>query len=220
MGSNVKYILMYLGEFFVLVGMSYILADWFNRIPHSDSKDAVIDRVTVAIFLSFAAISLILPYFILQSWPGVVPPFLQGESVHKAPPVDNQLEEDLRRVATSVEELNQAMKDPTSMKIKDMQKLISENLSNIGILQAKIKEQQRHFSESASAVKAEKIRAEEAKKIAEKFSSLTREQVKELMKDSQDAANKSFFYGVLVSFPIGILSSLIASMLYKNIKDR
>src|SRR5262245_47268548 len=111
MWGNSKYILLYLGEFLALGLLSYFLADKFNRFAHRFSKSRVIDKITFIIFVSLAGLSLALPYFMLQSWPGIGPPFLKGVSAHKPQPpsVDKQLEEDLRRVATAAEELNRAM---------------------------------------------------------------------------------------------------------------
>jgi len=198
MWNNAKYVLIYLGELLALGALSYLLADRFNRFAHRFSKSRVIEKITVLFFLSLAGLSLILPYFMLQSWPGVVPPFLKGESVHKPPSVDIQLEEDLRSVATAAEELNRSM---------------TKTLENFGALRIKVKEQQRQFSELTRAVAAERRKAEEARERAK------RENLKPT-EDAQDAANKLFIYGVLVSFPLGILSSLIASMLYRNLKER
>jgi hypothetical protein len=211
---------MYLAEFLVLGALSYFLADRFNRFAHRFSKARAVDRITFLIFVSLAGISFISPYFILQSWPGVVPPFLEGDSVPRPPLVKTQLEEDLDRVAAAAEELNRAMNDPGNMTIKDMQKLMTKTLENIDILRKKIEEQQRQYAELASRVRVERRRAKEAQEQANQISSLTRGQINAmkimLTEDAQDAAEKSFLYGVAVSFPIGILSSIIASMLYKK----
>src|SRR5262249_38141935 len=137
MWSNAKYLLIYLGEFIILGVFSYLLADMFNRFAHRFSKSRAIDKITVLIFITLAGLSLIFPYFFLQLWPGVVPPFLKSESVHNPPSVDKQLEEDLRRVDTAADNLNRSM---------------AKTLETFGFLRAKVKEQQKQFSALTKAV--------------------------------------------------------------------
>ena len=84
MWSNAKYILVYLGGFIAFGILSYFLADRFNRFAHRSSKSRIIDKITFLIFVSLVGISLILPYFMLQAWPGVFPPFLKKLKTHAA----------------------------------------------------------------------------------------------------------------------------------------
>ncbi|MEE9143161.1 MAG: hypothetical protein V3U06_00135 [Candidatus Binatia bacterium] len=104
------------------------------------------------------------------------------------------------------------------MTIAQIQSELTNTLDFIEKLRDKAVEQERLISRLQEQSKESKVRAEKAKAQAEAIKSITEPQLEAITSlitaNARKESTRGFWYGVLTSFPIGILASLTAPTSY------
>jgi len=155
-------------------------------------------------------------YVILTMVFGVHPPRMNDDlmlSVGMADTTSSQL-------AYQAQRLSQAMADPKELTISQMESLILEALNLSQDLRNAITHQDSIIHQLSSRIVNERMRAEEATRLALEVQSITRKQLEAvkllISEDATESNRRSFIQGVALSFPIGIVTSLIATWIFRR----
>ncbi len=198
----------YIGLF---LGSSIVI--WFSiqkiveKILHksSDSNYAS-KRWYWVIFFGIICLSFVSTYFLFEHINYYPPVFV---------PIESSEEQERIKVESLQEEiflLNQTLDNIENLTLSEIQSV----LERVRALVVETKEETENNIKIITQLE-NKIHAEEI--IAEKLNSLTKEQV-ELIKiliinDLKEENESSFWLGVVISFPVGVLASIMASILLK-----
>jgi hypothetical protein len=120
--------------------------------------------------------------------------------------------------------ISRGFEDPENMTIAQLRILIGEVKDYTEKVREISEVQTKKIAELKSTAEIETKKAEEAQKLAQTIKSLTNEQldaVKFLItSDANTESRKAFIYGAIISFPIGIISSIVASALWERLGRR
>src|SRR3990172_6921529 len=104
--------------------------------------------------------------------------------------------------------------------ISQMESLILEALNLSQDLRNAITHQDSIIHQLSSRIVNERMRAEEATRLALEVQSITRKQLEAvkllISEDATESNRRSFIQGVALSFPIGIVTSLIATWIFRR----
>lgn len=126
----------------------------------------------------------------------------------------------LIKLDNEAENLQRSLQNPKELKLSEIENLLSRTLSFSSEMRAILVNQKETINKLIQEVKIEKKKAEESQKIAREIQSLTKSQLEAvkllITEDAKIESRESFYMGLAVSFPIGILASLFASFLFKR----
>lgn len=208
----VLYILLYLITTIVLVTtvswlIVYISEKVFNidlAESHFGNFDLFI-RVLVAII-----IPLIATYFIFSALNYSIPFNLASE--------EEKLDTEVTELAKEIERINGTLSDIDNLTLGQIRKELSTTLEVFKKLKEKSITQQLTIIRLQKIVVDEKSKAQEAKRYADNISSLSKRQIEDIKAlitmDVKEQNERSFWIGALISLPIGLIASFLASFLW------
>ncbi|MFT3911505.1 MAG: hypothetical protein QM737_18925 [Ferruginibacter sp.] len=132
-----------------------------------------------------------------------------------------QTSNSVNRLTTEIQNINSTLSNLNNLTISQIKYELNKTLVFVEKLKEETVNQQKIISGLQNRVIEQQLKAETVTKLAENAESLSKDQLEaitalitsEAKKDNQS----SFWIGVLISLPIGILSSLLASaLLQKN----
>lgn len=178
-----------------------------------DDRETTICALLLTFFLIFVAPVLSLK--LLESKFNMCPPGFRVANVIRG--ADNAKEElaDLQRVATDLEK---AVADPERIRLTEVGSLLTKTFDFIRVLGERSREQQENIRLLQQEVEDAKSLAAESTRAADAIRSLTREQIEAvkliITEDAARQSRRAFVIGAVVSFPIGVLASVVASLVF------
>ena len=209
-----KYIALYCvvsGGLFIIWAILFSVLGWFKG-TQSKWKNTIV-------FTSFLSFPLFV--FLVLSAFHVYPPQLFFKHV---PPSSESLRTEVEAVDKTGKQLIAAFDDPESLTLQQLRNLVDkvkEYAAQAGELN-RIQETQ--IVTLRETVEQETAKAKEAQDIAEKVKSITAEQLDAvkfiITKDANEQARQSFINGVITSFPLGVLTSIIGAALWDRFRPK
>lgn len=197
--------------FALLVVVALILAPTkaFNKRPDG----TVANWPVIPVMMPFIFSGLV-AYYGLGAVFGRYPPPLAIEDARVTADKMGELE-------TKAKGIQSRFSNPKALTIEQLESALAEVLVITREFSLLNEAQRKQISALQASVIEEQKKADEARKLAQEIQSLTSGQIAAVQllitKDANESAERSFFIGILVSFPIGILASLIASWLYRRL---
>jgi len=216
-----QYIFIFLIIFFFLLLIGGLIAGHFEIAPKmqvcpppEEDEDFLTFKdffPVITFWLIYVFVAVICSYLLLSKVFNYNPPF----SVFGNSSIRNEaIDQSLSKVESEVERLKSIFNNFEDVSLEQAPRVIEDALLLIKNLYEEGKKKERIIKELSKKIEDEKIRAKKAKDIAESFENLKNNQIDHLRilltEDSRSQSTKSFWYGVLVSLPIGVISSLVA----------
>ena len=127
----------------------------------------------------------------------------------------------LSSIVKEAEAIKVTLSHAEQMSIRDIQQQLTSIVKFLGTLQQETAEQERVVAELFQKANEQTKQYEEARRSADSVKSLTQPQldvVKLLVtQNAREESSKSFLLGTMVSFPIGFMTSLLASWVYARV---
>jgi hypothetical protein len=127
---------------------------------------------------------------------------------------------DLIKLEAKANTLRSLLNDPKKLTLSQVEQVLTDTLDFVEKLKAKTEQQGVLIASLRQTVVEERAKAEESRRLAEQVQSLTREQLEAvkllITQDAKVESQRSFIMGISISFPLGILSSLLATWVYKR----
>jgi hypothetical protein len=168
----------------------------------------------------FICVSLCAPgaYYLLSTYLDFTPPVVHmGELLSEEGGTLTKIDRDVSKLRRKTDNLE-------NLTIKDAQNLFRDILTFSEKIRQVVGEQKKTISALRVKVEKERKKAEEAKKITNDLKAITKPQFEAitflLTEDATKQAEKSFIMGMIASFPIGILASLVAVWLTKLFRKK
>lgn len=118
------------------------------------------------------------------------------------------------------EKVENSIKNPKSITSYELREIFNETVKSIADVEKKIKQKNLEINTLKHHIKAEEEKVSEAREQTKKIKSITREQLETITllitEDAKEESKKSFIYGIIISFPIGVLASFLASILFRR----
>lgn len=201
----------------LLLGVNILLLAIFEAVFRAKSSE-VSNWAVAAFFVSSILLAGPVAHYSLHRL-GMLPPGLAMQT----PSVDSQAAS-LIELGREAGELNRLIQDPDKMTISELSAIAERSLALTGNLQERVGAQSALISQLQAQVKSERERAEEATEIAANIQALTREQLDAvkllLTEDARAESRRSTTTGILISFPLGFVASLLASVAHRRLGVR
>ena len=200
---------------FLIVCLTTIIIFSINRAVNSqDEKDEVSN---IAIILWFILIPITIgpvTYYVLDYYDiNLNTRVIEITSTEKIDLSVKQMEEK----ATSLSSL---LASPEKLTLGEVSTAIEETLRLTSQLQGYSESQAKAIINLQSELESERQKAAEAQQLAKQVQSITREQLDAvkliITEDARKQSRDSFYLGLVLSFPLGLVASLVATFLYRR----
>jgi hypothetical protein len=128
--------------------------------------------------------------------------------------------EELNLLSQQMYVVTKALDNPKDLTLKQIESILANSLDYSKRVNSILSRNDSIIMQLKTEVETERKNADESRKVAETIKSITKEQLDAvklvITSDAKDASRKSFLIGVLISFPIGFLTSLLASFVYRK----
>jgi len=199
---------------FLIGGIPYLFEILCKERLKSKVYSAISRTGGIFLFLIILTTPLIALY--LSNQLGCLPPFIVQSRGQLLTQKDASTR--LTAIATEAERIKNTLSHIEALSIHDIQTQLTTVIGFLEILQKEKIEQERVVSELINKTNEQSQKYKTSKQIAESVQSLTQEQINTVSllvtQNSKEESSRSFFIGVLISFPVGIITSLIASFFY------
>ena len=202
--------MLYLTIYSVCICSTFVFAVWLLSIIFPEYGG----RTAIAFFSSSMFVASLLPYFIL------------GNVFDYYPPVPNtnlstdSYSDTLQKFEQRTIALTEQFNKPKEMTISELENALAETLKLTQDFAPIISQQNQEIQLLKAEVESERERASEARQLAAEIQSLTKEQISAvkllITEDARESSQESFFLGIAISFPLGIIASLVASWLFSK----
>jgi len=187
---------------------------FYENVSNAQEKYVILFH-SLLLSIFFAPLGM----FLIEYFFNLTPPRLNSLSIQ-----EKIINNDINKLATMADNLNRAINNTGELTLNQMHKLVSDAVNLSTEIKKKVGKQQEFISDLLQKVEIEKKKAEESKRIADQIRSITKEQLEAvkfiITEDAKRESNKSFVYGIILSFPIGLITSIFASFLYKRLSKR
>lgn len=126
-------------------------------------------------------------------------------------------------IAIDADKLKETLENIDNLTIDEIKSTIQNSIKVSDKIKVILEKQQQNISKLSISVKKERAKAEEAKKLAENIMAITKPQLEAvkllILGDANEKANKSFYLGIVLSFPVGVIASLVAMWAARRSSD-
>ena len=212
-------VLLYWGLYLISATLivSLIFVVIINLPLFNDSQGKIKSYAVILLILFIAFLPGVINYYLIPTIGFQAPPLQIQESV--APPPENREE-----LKGKIGSLKQLLSSPESLTIAELITITKDTLSLTAELQSRAAEREKIISELKTELELERQKSREAENLAKEIQSITQEELQAvkllISKDAKKEAEKSFYLGIVISFPLGILASLIAPFCYSKLGFR
>jgi hypothetical protein len=193
--------------FFLVIGVTLFLSLWLRVIS---------EKTAINIFLlSLALCPLIvsaLPYYTLAKNWKYYPPFPKLDSLEQA----EETQKELKQLQGSIKNLLPRLNDPKKLTFGELEVVLTDSLDLTGKLQTVTEQQGQTIHSLRQTIDEERTKAEVSRQLGQEANSLKQEEIERVKAIMGQDAKTEFLLGVLVSFLIGIVSSLLATWIYRR----
>jgi hypothetical protein len=181
-------------------------------------KDGSTANWPFLVLLPLLLISTPTANFVLSESFGIIPPRLRNETPDRK---DAQTAGETAKLAGRVGALRTALSRPGDITLSQMQRVLADTLGLSDELAKRLGDQDSLIQSLRASVDKERAKADESRRLAQEVQSLTRSQLEAvtllITRDANEASKRSFLIGVAVSFPVGVVASLVAAWLARRI---
>lgn len=185
----------------------------FQQIFSSNKEEA--SSIFVIIFLVLSTVLVSPGSFYLLDYLGLSPPIDNLEEI-----TSKQLVGAYNNLSDKVKSLQKLLESPEELKLSQLNSITQDTLVLADELQAQSIKQKKLIVNLQTKVNDESKKAKEAKKLVSELQSITKEQLNAIKliitEDAKVESQRSFYFGLLLSFPLGVIASLTASFVYKK----
>ena len=212
-----QYIFIYIFSYFLIMGVLFIIVLIFIVVLGKDDEKYLPVAFFSSIFMSFFIAYGSLLYFGIS-----FPIDTKGKRISDLGQNQSLTSSEITDIDERAKSISESIKNIDQLTLSEITKIIGELSTFIEEYKEIASKQSEKIIVLEKAAIDANNKAEQAKKLLETIRSLTKPQldaVKLLItEDATIQANRSFLTGVSLSFPIGIISSLIASWIMRKIK--
>lgn len=176
----------------------------------SEKKEEIPRSLFFFMFFWFVIPSLSFPvsfYAFGMAPPGPIP---------RASELLSSSEQKLALLETSASRLRHRLKNPQKLTLSEINSLATEINLFTGEANIALKEREQAIDLLRQELAAEKAQSEKQAILSKEIRNLSRQEIANIGKliaaDAKRSSAKSFLYGALISFPLGVLSSFMASL--------
>jgi hypothetical protein len=128
--------------------------------------------------------------------------------------------EELNLLSQQMYVVTKALHNPKDLTLKQIESILANSLDYSKRVNTILSRNDSIIGQLKTEVEIERKNADASRKVAETIKSITKEQLEAvklvITSDAKEASRRSFLIGVLSSFPVGFLTSLLASFVYKK----
>jgi hypothetical protein len=211
-------LLYYVGAYLVVFAISFIVLTFSYVFSiHELGRKWISSKWEETISATFLVIVIPLLSVVFLAYFGVFPP-----DFSKRPTARTQTE--IAAIEKMGRDLIAAFAEPDQLTIEQLRVSIDRVRDYTQQATAINRNQEAEIAKLRQTVEEETNKAREAENLANAVKSITTEQldaVKFLItKDANEQSKQSFIIGSIISFPIGVVSSLLASFFYERFRRR
>jgi len=194
-----------------------------NAIVAKNTKKSVTDNKQVwfikfPILLMFAFVLFVAPFFVLTTV-GYEPPL---KKINIEISTDGK-KSDINDLSNEIENISSVLSNINNLTINEIQTELIRTKDFVSRLKQEAINQHQIIENLRIQTQKSKEEAEAANKLNETVKALTNEELDAIQflitKNANDSSIKSFWLGALISFPIGVLASIFATLIW-NIINR
>jgi hypothetical protein len=205
---------------FLLIIIIFILLDrllGLSLIPDKKNppKLIILSMILAPTLISFPASYYSLGYFNFY-------PKQLSSDINESKESVTKINKDLIKLQKIQDDIKKLLDSPKKLTISQINEILSETIRFTNNLNEQSNRQQKLINKLREELSNEKKKTEESLTLAKETQSMTKKQLDTIKflitEDAKTESRKSFFYGILVSFPLGIITSLIGTLLYIRFK--
>ncbi|MBI9036364.1 MAG: hypothetical protein JEZ03_18030 [Bacteroidales bacterium] len=217
----ILYVLIYL-VLGVILSVPFVYTS--NSIVAKKTKKSVTDYKQVwfikfPILLIFAFILFVAPYFALTSL-GYKPPL---KKINIEISTDGK-KSDIDDLTSEIDNISGVLSNINNLTINEIQNELIRTKDFVSRLKQEAINQHQILENLRIQTQKSKEEAEAASKMNESIKALTKDELDAIQflitKNANDSSVKSFWLGVLISFPIGVLASIFATFIWNFINRK
>jgi hypothetical protein len=197
---------------FLMVASVVLLFTLLLKVMSEKTADKILGLSMVLCPLIVSA----LPYYSLATIWKYHPPYPRVDLQRQA----DDTQRELNLLEEQATKLRDSFNDPKNLTLDDTKRLLTRTLDFAEVIKTKMEQQKQLIAGLRQEVTNERVKAEEARKQKENLESLSQEQrdvlTSAITNFAKEESQRSFLLGILVSFPVGIISSLLASGIYRK----
>ncbi|HBC3563831.1 hypothetical protein [Vibrio cholerae] len=173
------------------------------------------DKGIVTYLVVFIFISSPISFYSLN-WMGQTPPE-ESTTAYEV----SQKSKDLNDRLSS---LNKLIETPEELRLSELPEITEQIIAIAKDVQAQSEEQSEIIGKLRKDIETERQKADEAKELIDTLQSLTNEQLNAvkwlITEDAKEETKKAFYSNLILSFILGVIASLIASVIYRRFGSR
>lgn len=172
--------------------------------------------IAIAAYGLIPFLAALLSFYTLAKFWDYYPPFPKADVQQQAQASQVELEE----LEQNANKLRALLKEPKQLTLGQVEQALTQTLEFVEKFKAKTAQQEVLITSLKQAASEERAKADEARRLAERVQSLTREQLEAvkllITQDAKTESQRSFMLGTLISFPIGIITSLVSTLIFRR----